>query len=142
MKKTLSFSVTIFQYIMNLTRIHSYSQNCQFGTFYKHKMCYLNFFFFSSGTYQARGQIGAIAASLHHSHSNATDPSHVCNLHHNSQQCLIPDPLSEARDQTCISWILVIFVSAAPQLELPKLCYLKLAHMPRIKPKHLPSTNL
>ena len=28
------------------------------------------------------------------------DPSRVCNLHHNSQQYLIPDPLSEARDQT------------------------------------------
>ena len=30
------------------------------------------------------------------------DPSHVCNLHHSSQQCRISDPLSEARDQTHI----------------------------------------
>ena len=30
------------------------------------------------------------------------DPSHICDLHHSSQQCQIPDPLSEARDQTRI----------------------------------------
>ena len=38
-------------------------------------------------------------------HTTATgtpDPSHVCDLHHSSQQCRIPDPLSEARDRTCI----------------------------------------
>ena len=28
------------------------------------------------------------------------DPSCVCNLYHSSRQCQIPDPLSEARDQT------------------------------------------
>ena len=45
------------------------------------------------GSSQARGQIGATAAKLHHS----------------SRQCWIPDPLSKARDRTCIhidsSWI-------------------------------------
>ena len=30
------------------------------------------------------------------------DPSHICDLHHSSWQHQIPDPLSEARDQTCI----------------------------------------
>ena len=30
------------------------------------------------------------------------DPSHFCNLHHSSQQCQILNPLSKARDQTCI----------------------------------------
>ena len=30
------------------------------------------------------------------------DLSHVCNLHHGSRQCLILNPLSEARDGTCI----------------------------------------
>ena len=38
------------------------------------------------------------------------DPSHVCDLHHSSQQLRIPNSLSEARDQTHIfmdaSWIL------------------------------------
>ena len=28
------------------------------------------------------------------------DPRHICNVQHSSQQCWIPDPLSEARDQT------------------------------------------
>jgi len=30
------------------------------------------------------------------------DPSCICNLHHSSQQCQIPDPLSEVRDWTRI----------------------------------------
>ena len=30
------------------------------------------------------------------------DPSHVCNLHQSSQQCQIPDALTEARDRTHI----------------------------------------
>ena len=30
------------------------------------------------------------------------DLSHVCNLHHNSRQCRIRNPLSEARDPTCV----------------------------------------
>ena len=30
------------------------------------------------------------------------DPSHVCDLHHSSRQCWIPDPLGKARDPTCI----------------------------------------
>ena len=30
------------------------------------------------------------------------DLSHICNLHHSSQQRRILNPLSEARDRTCI----------------------------------------
>ena len=30
------------------------------------------------------------------------DPSHIYNLHHDSQQCRILNPLSNARDGTCI----------------------------------------
>ena len=37
------------------------------------------------------------------------DPSHVCDLHHSSQQCQILNPLSEAKGRTCIlvdtSWL-------------------------------------
>ena len=37
------------------------------------------------------------------------DPSHICNLHRSSWQCGILDPLSKARDRTCIlmntSWV-------------------------------------
>ena len=51
------------------------------------------------GGSQARGQIGAVAASLHHS-QRTQDLSHLCNLHHSSRQCWILNPLREARDQT------------------------------------------
>ena len=70
----------------------------------------LNFFFFvllfratpaAHGGSQARGRNGALAASLHHSHSNAGS-ERVCDLHHSSQQRLILNPLSEDRDQTRI----------------------------------------
>ena len=30
------------------------------------------------------------------------DPSHICDLHYSSQQLQILNPLSEAKDQTCI----------------------------------------
>ena len=45
------------------------------------------------------GLIGAVAASLRQSYSNA---SCVCDLHHSSWQCQILNTLSGARDQTCI----------------------------------------
>ena len=31
-----------------------------------------------------------------------SDPSSVCNLHHSSRQCQIPDPLRKARDRTLL----------------------------------------
>ena len=46
------------------------------------------------GSSQTRGRIGATAAGLHH--------SCICHLHHNSWQCRILNPLSGARDRTCI----------------------------------------
>ena len=55
------------------------------------------FFFVFYGSSQARGWIGATAAGLRQSLSNARS---VCNLHHSSWQCRILNPLSEARDQT------------------------------------------
>jgi len=48
---------------------------------------------------QVRGPIRAVAAGLHHSHSN-TDLSRICNLYHSSQQRQILNPLSEGRDGT------------------------------------------
>ena len=53
------------------------------------------------GNSQVRGQIGAPAANLYHSHS-VPDLSGVCNLHCSSWPHCIPNPLSEARDPTCI----------------------------------------
>ena len=52
---------------------------------------------------QARGQIRATAASLPHSHSNTGSKPHLkVALHHSSWQHQIPNPLSKARDWTCI----------------------------------------
>ena len=51
------------------------------------------------GGSQARGRMGAVAASLHHSHSNVGSES---DLYHSSRQCQILNPLSKARDQTCL----------------------------------------
>jgi len=46
---------------------------------------------------QARGPIRATAYTT----ATATqDPSHICDLHHSSQQCQILNPLSKARDPT------------------------------------------
>ena len=53
------------------------------------------------GGSQARDQIRATAAGKRHSHSKAGSELSV-DLHHSSWQCQIPDPLSEARDQTRI----------------------------------------
>ena len=50
------------------------------------------------GSSQTRGKMGAIAASLFHSHSNMG--CCICNLYHSSGQHQIPDPLSEARNRT------------------------------------------
>ena len=44
----------------------------------------------------ARGPLRAVAASLHHSHSNPGSEPHL----HSSGQRRIPNPLSEARDGT------------------------------------------
>ena len=58
------------------------------------------------GGSQARGLIRAVAAGLQHS----------------SQQRQILNPPIEARDGTRVSsWLLVGFVSTAPQRELPKI---------------------
>ena len=42
------------------------------------------------------------------------DPSRVCDLHRSSWPHQILNPRSEARDPTPTSWILAVFVSAAP----------------------------
>ena len=49
----------------------------------------------------------------------------ICNLHHSSQQCWIPDPLSETRDRTHIL-ILVRLLTAEPQQKIFLIHLLKL----------------
>ena len=45
------------------------------------------------------------------------DLSHICDLHHSSQQRQILNPLREARDPAS-SWILIGFVTTEPKREL------------------------
>ena len=53
---------------------------------------------------------------LSYSKATATwDPTHVCNLYHNSQQHQIFSTLSKARDQSTSLWILVRSVTTEPQ---------------------------
>ena len=35
-------------------------------------------------------------------YTTATSPSQVCNLYHSSRPCRMLNPLSEARDRTCV----------------------------------------
>ena len=81
------------------------------------------------GRSQARGPIGATAASLRPSnsyevHSNAGSEMHLCDLHHSSQQCQILNTLSKARIEPASSQILVGFVTTEPQQELQGLAFL------------------
>ena len=39
-----------------------------------------------------------------------SDPSHICDLHHSSQQCHILNPLRNREIEPAPSWILVRFV--------------------------------
>ena len=99
-------------------RVHG---NSVFSFFFSFLFFFFSFLFRAAlsayGGSQASGLIGATAASLHHSHSNATS-SHVFDLHHSSQQHWILNPLSEARDRTHNLPVLVGFVSPAPRWEL------------------------
>ena len=53
------------------------------------------------GSSQARGQIGA-AAQAYTTATEMPDPRHICNLCHRLWQLWILNPLSKARDLTCI----------------------------------------
>ena len=95
--------------------------------FKRASQCPFNFFFFfcffrasptAYGHSQAKGWLGAAAASLHHSHSNAGSELHLHDLRHSSRQCQVPNPLSEARDQNPYPHGSVRFVSTAPQQKL------------------------
>ena len=77
------------------------------------------------GGSQARSPIGATAAG--YTAASATpDPSHICNLHHSSQQCRIFNPLREAGIEPESSWTLGGFITTEPQWELPEMFLLNL----------------
>ena len=70
-------------------------------------VCFGFVFVFRAAPYggsQAKGQTGAVAASLHHSHSNAGSLTHW----------------ARPEIKPTSSWILVGFVSAVPLRELPR----------------------
>ena len=68
------------------------------------------------GGSQARGQIGAAAANLHHSHSNVESEPH---LQPTPQLTAMPDPPpTKPGIEPGSSWILVGFVTTEPQWEL------------------------
>ena len=69
------------------------------------------------GSSQARGRIGATAASLRQSHSNMGSKP-ICNLHHSSQQCWILNPRARPGIEPESSWALVGLVTAKSQWEL------------------------
>ena len=81
----------------NNLNMHIQNKNTCFFLFIGTPMAY--------GSSQGRGQIGAVAASLHHSHSKARS------LTHWSRPGI--EPMS--------SWILVVFVTTEPLQELLKL---------------------
>ena len=63
------------------------------------------------------------------------DSSHICDLHHSSQQCWILNTLSQARDEPVFSWILAGFITAEPRWEMililirhSKTCYSPFSH--------------
>ena len=70
-------------------------------------------------------QLGVESELQLHAYATAMpDPSHICHLHHSSWQRQIFNPLSEARDGTCILMDTSQILAAAPEQELPFL-YLK-----------------
>ena len=84
----------IWKYIYILTDIHVYICTLFFCLFRAEPMAYENS--------QARGRIRAAAASLYTTATATWDPSHLCNLYHRSRQHWILNPLSKARNQTCV----------------------------------------
>ena len=50
--------------------------------------------------------------------TSTPDPSRIFDVHHNSHQHQVINPLSNARDWSCIPWMLVRVISAEPRQEL------------------------
>ena len=65
---------------------------CLFVCFWSFVFCLFRTTPMAYGGFQARGLIRAVAATA------TPDPSHICHLHHSSQQCWILNPLRKAKD--------------------------------------------
>ena len=85
------------------------------------------FFFFSVfravpaayGSSQARGE-SELQLPAYTTVVTVWDLSCICSPHHSSWECRIPDHWARPGIEPTSSWILVGFISAAPQWELPK----------------------
>ena len=72
------------------------------------RMCLFFFFFGFLGLHVRHVEIPRLGVELElqlPAYATVTamqDPGHSFDLHHSSQQCRIPNPLSEARDGTCV----------------------------------------
>ena len=83
------------------------------GTFF---LYYLFIFFCSLGPHPWHMEVPRLGVEWElqppaYTTATATpDPSHICDIHHSSQQRRVLDALSEARDRTCVltdaSWVL------------------------------------
>ena len=98
--------------------------NSRVHSFYLYIFCFLGPHWWHMEVPRLRGPSRATAASLHHSYSN-WNPSLVCHLHLSSRQHWVLNPLSKAGDGIpSSSWMLVGFVTAEPQQELPPFLFI------------------
>ena len=100
----------------------SFFAMCIIASYLKKKLFFFSFFRVAPKacrSSQARGQIGATAAGLCHSHSNARSELYLWPA---PQLMAVPNPQPTEWGQPGIEpaslWILVRFISAAPQREL------------------------
>ena len=63
-------------------------------------LCFFFFFLLFRDTLVALGVELELQLSAYTTATAMQDSSHICNLHHSSQQCQILNPLIEARDRT------------------------------------------
>ena len=82
--------------------------------------------FVTYGGSQARGQIEATAAGLHYSHSNTKSEPHLQPTPQLTAMPESPTHWAGSGIEPASSWILVRFVSTAPQWELPQCWVLNL----------------
>ena len=105
-QNTQPLTCALFHFFVTHSFIHSYSKWFYFMPGIQQIFIFYYLFYFpfratpmAYGGSQARDLIRAVAASLHQSHSNSGSQPH---LWPTPQQCRIFNPLSEARDRTCI----------------------------------------
>ena len=80
----------------------SFSLSFSLSLFLSLFICFLGFYLcVAHGSFQAKDRMRARAASHSPSYSNSGS-ERVCDQYHSSQQLWILNPLSEARDRTCI----------------------------------------